>query len=143
MCIRDSPSSSGAIASSAATAEARCGVNLVSVGEVQLADEADGNVIKSSQGARRKTTNAYLKDDATSKGLGVYIIVLDVFDGELLYPLLGYPFKAEPEPDDVPKLVLILDPNRSKAAPSNTQVTNIIEIDVRVVEGANSSRTSK
>ena len=106
----------------------------VSVGEVQLADEADENFIKVLQGVRRKTTNAYLKDDATFKELGVYIIMIDVFDGELLFPLLGDPFKAEPEPEDVPKLSLILDPNKSKVAPSKNQITNIIESDVRVVE---------
>ena len=104
------------------------------VDEVQLADEADENFIKVLQGVRRKTTNAYLKDDATFKELGVYIIMLDVFDGELLFPLLGDPFKAEPEPEDVPKLSLILDPNKSKVAPSKNQITNIIESDVRVVE---------
>ena len=115
----------------------------VSVGEVQLAYEADGNSINLLQGVRRQTTNAYLKDDATSNELGVYIIMLGVFDGELLFPLLGDLFKAEPEPDDVPKLSLILDPNKSKAAPSNNNITNLIEIDIRVVEGANSSRVLK
>ena len=59
--------------------------------------------------------------------------MIDVFDGELLFPLLGDPFKAEPEPEDVPKLSSILDPNKSKVAPSNNQITNIIESDVRVV----------
>ena len=102
-------------------------VQNVSVGEVQLADEADENFIKVLQGVRRKTTNAYLKDDATFKELGVYIILLDVFDGELLSPLLGDPFKAEPKSEDVPKLSLILDPNKSKVAPSKNQITNIIE----------------
>ena len=106
----------------------------VIVDEVQLADEADDNFIKVLQGVRRKTTNAYLKDDATFKELGVYIIMLDVFDGELLFPLLGDPFKAEPKPEDVPKLSLILDPNKSKVAPSENEITNIIESDVRVVE---------
>ena len=48
---------------------------------------------------RRKTINAYLKDDATFNELGVYTILFDVFDGELLFPLLGDPFKAEPEPE--------------------------------------------
>ena len=38
----------------------------VSVGEVQLADEADENFIKVLQGVRRKATNGYLKDDATT-----------------------------------------------------------------------------
>ena len=76
-------------------------------------------------------TNAYLKDDATFKELGVYIIMLDVFDGELLFPLLGDPFKAEPKPEDVPKLSLLLDPNKSKVAPSKNQIT---KSDVRVVE---------
>ena len=102
--------------------------------EVQLADEADENFIKVLQGMRRNTTNAYLKDDATFKELGVYTILLDVFDGELLFPLLGDPFKAEPKPEDVPKLSLILDPKKSKVAPSKNQITNIIESDVRVVE---------
>ena len=87
------------------------------VDEVQLADEADENFIKALQGVRRKTTNAYLKDDATFKALGVYTIWLDVFDGELLFPLLGDPFKAEPKSEDVPKLSLILDPKKSKVAP--------------------------
>ena len=105
-----------------------------SVDEVQLADEADENFIKVAQRVRRKTINAYLKDDATFKELGVYIILLDVFDGELLFPLLGDPFKAEPKPEDVPKLSLILDPKKSKVAPSKNQITNIIESDVRVVE---------
>ena len=73
----------------------------VSVGEVQLADEADENFIKVLQGVRRKATNAYLKDDATFKELGVYIIMLDVFDGEPLFPLLGDRFKAEPKSEDV------------------------------------------
>ena len=41
------------------------------VDAVQLADEADDNFIKALQGVRRKTTNAYLKDDATFKDLGV------------------------------------------------------------------------
>ena len=105
-----------------------------SVDEVQLADEADENFIKVLQGMRRNTTNVYLTDDATFKELGVYIIMLDVFDGELLFPLLGDPFKAEPKPEDVPKLSLILDPKKSKVAPSKNQITNIIESDVRVVE---------
>ena len=90
--------------------------------------------IKVLQGVRRKTTNAYLKGDATFNELGVYIIMLDVFDGELLFPLLGDTFKADPRPEDVPKLSLILDPNKSNVAPSKNQITNNIEIDVRVVE---------
>ena len=106
----------------------------VIVDEVQLADEADENFIKALQGVRRKTTNAYLKDDATFKELGVYIIMLDVFDGELLFPLLGDHFKAEPKPEDGPKLSLILDRNKRKVVPSKNEITNIIEIDVRVVE---------
>ena len=99
-----------------------------SVDEVQLADkEADENFIKVLQGMRRKTINAYLKDDATFKELGVYIKMLDVFDGELLFPLLGDPFKAGPKPDDFPKLSLVLDPNKSKVAPSKNQITNLIK----------------
>ena len=78
--------------------------------------------------------------NATFKELGVYTILLDVFDGELLFPLLGDPFKAEPEPEDVPKLSSILDPNKSKAAPSKNQITNIIESDVRVVEAHEQTR---
>ena len=39
--------------------------------------------------------------NATFKELGVYTILLDVFDGELLFPLLGDPFKAEPKSEDV------------------------------------------
>ncbi|MDA8584253.1 hypothetical protein N9L68_08450, partial [bacterium] len=112
----------------------------VIVDEVQFADEADDNFINALQWVRRKTTNAYLKDDATFKELGVYIIMLDVFDGELLFPLLGDPFKAEPKPENVPKLSLILDPNKSKVAPSNNQITNIIELDYRVVESHEQTR---
>ena len=82
---------------------------------------------KRRKGVRRKTTNAYLKDDATFKELGVYIIMIDVFDGELLFPLLGDPFKAEPKPEDVQKLSLILDPHKSMVAPSKNEITNIIE----------------
>ena len=39
--------------------------------------------------------------NATFKELGVYTILLDVFDGELLFPLLGDLFKAEPKSEDV------------------------------------------
>ena len=78
--------------------------------------------------------------NATFKELGVYTILLDVFDGELLFPLLGDPFKAEPKPEDVPKLSLILDPNKSKVAPSKNRITNIIESSVRVVEAHEQTR---
>ena len=114
--------------------------NIFCVGEVQLADEADDNFINVLQGVRRNTTNAYLNDDATFNALGVYSIMLDVFDGELLFPLLGDPFKAEPKPEDVPKLSLILDPPKSKVAPSNNEITNTIESDVRVVESHEQTR---